>query len=244
MFFNPPEIFTHSWDNPIMPQTILIVDDEKRMVSLLKSYLEQEGYRAAAAYNGREALEVARREDPDLVVLDIMMPEMNGYEFMRARRAESNTPIIMLTAKVEDEDKIIGLELGADDYITKPFKPRELMARIRNILRRAGKNEAKGKSLKALDITLDRGTREVIAGGRSVDLTPSEFDLLAALMTSPGRVYSRLDLLDVIQGVRYEGYERTIDTHVKNLRAKIEEDPRKPARIETVYGVGYRLRRS
>ena len=226
-----------------MPQTILIVDDERRMVSLLQSYLEQEGYRVLTAYNGREALEVARRENPDLVVLDIMMPEMNGYEFMSARRAESDTPIIMLTAKVEDEDKIIGLELGADDYVTKPFKPRELMARVRNVLRRAGKNEAKGQTLKVLDITLNRETREVNIGDRHTDLTPSEFDLLAALMTTPGKVFSRLDLLDVIQGVRYEGYERTIDTHIKNLRVKIEDDPRKPSHIETVYGVGYRLKK-
>lgn len=226
-----------------MPQTILIVDDERRMVSLLQSYLEQEGYHVLTAYNGREALEVARRENPDLVVLDIMMPEMNGYEFMNARRAESDTPIIMLTAKVEDEDKIIGLELGADDYVTKPFKPRELMARVRNVLRRAGKNEAKGQTLKVLDITLNRETREVSIGDRHADLTPSEFDLLAALMTAPGKVFSRLDLLDVIQGVRYEGYERTIDTHVKNLRVKVEDDPRKPSHIETVYGVGYRLRK-
>ena len=226
-----------------MPQTILIVDDERRMVSLLQSYLEQEGYRVLTAYNGREALEVARRENPDLVVLDIMMPEMNGYEFMGARRAESDTPIIMLTAKVEDEDKIIGLELGADDYVTKPFKPRELMARVRNVLRRAGKNEAKGQTLKVLDITLNRETREVNIGNRHTDLTPSEFDLLAALMTTPGKVFSRLDLLDVIQGVRYEDYERTIDTHIKNLRVKIEDDPRKPSHIETVYGVGYRLKK-
>lgn len=227
-----------------MPQTILIVDDERRMVSLLQSYLEQEGYRVVTAYNGREALEAARKENPDLVVLDIMMPEMNGYEFMNARRAESDTPIIMLTAKVEDDDKVIGLELGADDYVTKPFKPRELMARVRNVLRRAGKNEPKGQTLKVLDIILNRETREVTIGNRSADLTPSEFDLLAALMTNPGKVFSRLDLLDVIQGVRYEGYERTIDTHVKNLRAKVEDDPRKPAHIETVYGVGYRLRKS
>lgn len=227
-----------------MPQTILIVDDERRMVSLLKSYLEQEGYRVVTTYNGREALEAARKENPDLVVLDIMMPEMNGYEFMNARRAESNTPIIMLTAKVEDDDKIVGLELGADDYVTKPFKPRELMARVRNVLRRAGKNEPKGKSLKVLDISLDHESREVLIGERSADLTPSEFDLLAALMTTPGKVFSRLDLLDVIQGVRYEGYERTIDTHIKNLRAKVEEDPRKPSHIETVYGVGYRLRKA
>jgi DNA-binding response OmpR family regulator len=227
-----------------MPQTILIVDDEKRLVSLVQSYLAQEGYRALAAYNGKDALVVAEKENPDLIILDIMMPEMNGYEFMRAHRAEKDTPIIMLTAKVEDDDKIIGLELGADDYVTKPFKPRELMARVRNVLRRAGKNEPKGKTLKVSDITLDRDNREVFAGARSVDLTPSEFDLLAALMGAPGRVFSRLDLLDVIQGVRYEGYERTIDTHIKNLRAKIEADPRKPHYIETVYGVGYRLRKA
>ena len=226
-----------------MPQTILIVDDEKRLVSLVQSYLAQEGYRAVTAYNGKDALVVAEKENPDLIILDIMMPEMNGYEFMREHRAERDTPIIMLTAKVEDEDKIIGLELGADDYVTKPFKPRELMARVRNVLRRAGKNEPKGQALKVLDISLDRDTREVKVDGRSIDLTPSEFDLLTALMTSPGKVFSRLDLLDVIQGVRYEGYERTIDTHVKNLRAKVEENPRKPNRIETVYGVGYRLKK-
>ncbi|HQV64238.1 MAG TPA: response regulator transcription factor [Anaerolineales bacterium] len=224
-----------------MPQTILIVDDEKRLVSLVQSYLAQEGYRVVAAYNGKDALPLAQKEKPDLIILDIMMPEMNGYDFMRAHRAESDTPIIMLTAKVEDDDKIIGLELGADDYVTKPFKPRELMARVRNVLRRAGKSEATGKTLRVLDIMLDRDSREVQVANRSVDLTPSEFDLLAALMSTPGRVYSRLDLLDVIQGVRYEGYERTIDTHIKNLRAKIEADPRKPHYIETMYGVGYRL---
>ncbi len=227
-----------------MPQTILIVDDEKRLVSLVQSYLAQEGYRAVTAYNGKDALAVAEKEDPDLIILDIMMPEMNGYEFMRSHRAKKDTPIIMLTAKVEDDDKVIGLELGADDYVTKPFKPRELMARVRNVLRRVGKNEPKGKTLKVSDITLDHDSREVFAGERSVDLTPSEFDLLAALMGAPGRVFSRLDLLDVIQGVRYEGYERTIDTHIKNLRSKIEADPRKPQYIETVYGVGYRLRKA
>jgi DNA-binding response OmpR family regulator len=224
-----------------MPQTILIVDDEKRLVSLVESYLAQEGYRVVTAYNGREALAVASKEKPDLIVLDVMMPEMNGYDFMRAHRSQNDTPIIMLTAKVEDDDKILGLELGADDYVVKPFKPRELMARVRNVLRRAGKTSPIGKTLKVADIILDRDSREVLVGERSVDLTPSEFDLLAALMTTPGRVFSRLDLLDVIQGVRYEGYERTIDTHVKNLRAKLEDDPRKPRHIETVYGVGYRL---
>jgi DNA-binding response OmpR family regulator len=224
-----------------MPQTILIVDDEKRLVSLVESYLTQEGYRVSTAYNGREALTVAQKEKPDLIILDIMMPEMNGYDFMRIHRTKHDTPIIMLTAKVEDDDKIIGLELGADDYVVKPFKPRELMARVRNVLRRAGKSEPVGKTLKVTDIILDRDSREVMVGERNIDLTPSEFDLLAAIMASPGRVFSRLDLLDVIQGVRYEGYERTIDTHVKNLRAKLEDDPRNPRHIETVYGVGYRL---
>jgi DNA-binding response OmpR family regulator len=171
------------------------------------------------------------------------MPEMNGYDFMRIHRADHDTPIIMLTAKVEDDDKVIGLELGADDYVTKPFKPRELMARVRNVLRRAGKDGTKAKTLRVSEITLDRESREVQVAERFVDLTPSEFDLLATLMSAPGRVFSRLDLLDVIQGVRYEGYERTIDTHIKNLRSKIETDPRKPRYIETVYGVGYRINR-
>ena len=224
-----------------MSQTVMIVDDEKRLVSLVESYLTQEGYRVVTAYNGSDALPIAKQEKPDIIILDIMMPEMNGYDFMRAHRAERDTPIIMLTAKVDDDEKVIGLELGADDYITKPFKPRELMARVRSVLRRAGKNEPVGKILRAADISLDRDSREVRVGTKSVNLTPSEFDLLAALMSSPGRVFSRLDLLDVIQGVRYEGYERTIDTHVKNLRSKIEPNPRKPKYIETMYGVGYRF---
>jgi DNA-binding response OmpR family regulator len=226
-----------------MSKTIMVVDDEKRLVALVESYLTQEGYRVVSAHNGREALPIASREKPDLIILDIMMPEMDGYGFMREHRREQDTPIILLTARVDDEERVIGLELGADDYITKPFRPRELVARVRAVLRRAGKTEPQAKVLHVTDITLDRDTRMVTVAGRSVDLTPSEFDLLAALMTSPGRVFSRLDLLDVIQGVRYEGYERTIDTHIKNLRAKIEPDPRDPKYIETVYGVGYRFAR-
>jgi len=226
-----------------MSKTIMIVDDEKRLVSLVESYLAQEGYRVLSASNGLEALPIASREKPDLIILDIMMPKMDGYDFMREHRKELDTPIILLTARVDDDERVIGLELGADDYVTKPFRPRELVARVRAVLRRAGKSEPKGKILQVADITLDRDTRLVTAAGRSVDLTPSEFDLLTALMTIPGRVYSRLDLLDVIQGVRYEGYERTIDTHIKNLRAKIEPEPRTPQYVETVYGVGYRFRR-
>lgn len=226
-----------------MSQTILVVDDEKRLVSLVKSYLEQEGYRVVTAYNGREALDVAAGEEPALIVLDVMMPKMDGYAFMREHRSQHNTPIILLTARVDDEEKVIGLELGADDYITKPFRPRELVARVRAVLRRAGQNTPRGERLEAADISLDRSTRIVQVGGNQVDLTPSEFDLLAALMSAPGRVYSRLDLLDIIQGVRYDGYQRTIDIHIKNLRAKIEPDSRKPRYIQTVYGVGYRFAR-
>jgi DNA-binding response OmpR family regulator len=226
-----------------MAKTIMVVDDEKRLVSLVESYLTQEGYRVVTAYNGRDALNIARRENPDLIILDVMMPEMDGYEFIRQHRAEHNTPIILLTARVDDEEKVIGLEVGADDYMTKPFRPRELVARVRAVLRRAGDSQPKAKLLKAADILVDRDSRAVSVAGQYVDLTPSEFDILTALMSSPGRVYSRLDLLDIIQGVRYEGYERTIDTHVKNLRGKIEPDPRSPKYIETVYGVGYRFRR-
>jgi len=224
-------------------KTILIVDDEKRLVSLVQSYLTREGYHVVTAYNGKDALPIAQKEKPDLIILDIMMPEMNGYDFMRAHRSKHDTPIIMLTAKVEDDDKVIGLELGADDYVTKPFKPRELMARVRNVLRRAGKTEYTGETLRVSDITLDRNSHKVQVAGRFTDFTPSEFDILAVLMASPGRVFSRLDLLDAIQGVRYEGYERTIDTHIKNLRSKMEKDPRKSRYIETVYGVGYRMRK-
>lgn len=221
----------------------MVVDDEKRLVSLVESYLTQEGYRIVSAYNGREALTVAQKEKPDLIVLDVMMPEMDGYEFMRQHRAETNTPIIMLTARVDDDEKVIGLEVGADDYMTKPFRPRELVARVRALLRRAGEQEPTAKVIKAAGIVLDRESRTVNVASKSVDLTPSEFDILTALMSSPGRVYSRLDLLDIIQGIRYEGYERTIDTHVKNLRGKIEKNPRSPKYIETVYGVGYRFKR-
>ena len=226
-----------------MTKTIMVVDDEKRLVSLVESYLNQSGYHVVTASNGREALVVADRENPDLIILDLMMPEMDGHEFIEEYRREHNTPIILLTARVEEEEQVIGLELGADDYVTKPFRPRELMARVRAVLRRSGQTEPAAKVLKASGLTLDRESRSVKVDQRYVDLTPSEFDLLAALMAAPGRVFSRLDLLDIIQGIRYEGYQRTIDLHIKNLRAKIERDPRTPHYIETVYGVGYRFAR-
>jgi len=224
-----------------MTQTILVVDDEKKLRDLIRVYLEQEGYRVVEAGNGREALYVARYEKPDLIILDLMMPEMGGYDFMRAFSKEAQTPVIMLTAKVEDQDKILGLELGADDYITKPFNVRELIARVRAVLRRLQKSTIESEVLRAADIVLDRSGRMVMVGARAVDLTPSEFAILATLMAAPGQVFSRLDLLDRVSGEAYEGYERTIDVHIRNLRTKIEPDPRNPHYIDTVYGMGYRF---
>ncbi|MCA9921841.1 MAG: response regulator transcription factor, partial [Anaerolineales bacterium] len=176
-----------------------------------------------------------------LILLDIMMPEMDGHEFMRLHQREAETPIILLTAKVEEDDKIIGLEMGADDYITKPFSPRELIARVRALLRRTGKDAPIGQVLRVGELMLDQESFIVKVQEQRIDLTRSEFDLLAALMSMPGRAFSRLDLLDRVQGTVFDGYERTIDVHIKNLRGKIEENPRKPRYIETVYGVGYRL---
>lgn len=224
-----------------MAQTILIVDDEARMRAMIRVYLEQEGYRVVEAGHGREALYIARCEKPDLIILDLMMPEMGGYEFMRAHSREAETPIIVLTARVEDDDKILGLELGADDYITKPFNVRELIARVRAVLRRMQKAAAEPDLLRVADIVLDRAGHRVTVGTQDVALTPSEFELLAILMAAPGRVFSRLDLLDRMSGATYEGYERTIDVHIRNLRTKIEPDPKQPKYIETVYGMGYRF---
>jgi DNA-binding response OmpR family regulator len=224
-----------------MAKKILIVDDEKRILSLLKSYLEQQGFQVTTALNGKEAIFIARQEKPDLIILDIMMPEVDGYEYMRQHRKERETPIILLTAKVDEDDKVIGLELGADDYVTKPFSPRELTSRIRAVLRRTGQSLPQAEILRHGGITLDRDSHIVSMNESPVDLTPSEFDLLAVLMSAPGRTFTRLDLLDQIQDTAFAGYERTIDVHIKNLRAKIEDNPRQPSYIETVYGVGYRF---
>lgn len=224
-----------------MTKKILVVDDKQELRALLKSYLSEEGFEVVSAGDGKEALFVARYEKPDLIILDIMMPEMGGYEFMRIYTREADTPIIVLTAKLDENDKVLGLELGADDYVTKPFSPRELTARVRAVLRRLEKGSSEPDVLRAADIELDRAGRTVTVGGRFVDLTPSEFEILAILMATPGRAYSRLELLDRLQGAAFEGYERTIDVHVRNLRAKIEPEPAKPKYIETVYGVGYRF---
>jgi DNA-binding response OmpR family regulator len=224
-----------------MTKKILVVDDEERMRSLLNAYLSHEGFTVLTAVDGHDALHQMRRETPDLIVLDLMMPGMDGYEFMRRMRAERDIPVIMLTARVDEADSILGLELGADDYVHKPFSPRVLVARIRAVLRRVGMSVPRGELIQAADVRLDRGTRQVLVGQRDVRLTPSEFDLLAAMMESPGRVYSRAELLERVQGVAYEGYERTIDVHIRNLRSKIEPESSAPRYIETVYGVGYRF---
>jgi DNA-binding response OmpR family regulator len=224
-----------------MTKKILVVDDKPELRTLLKAYLTQEGFDVCLANDGQQALFVARHEKPDLVLLDLMMPEMGGYDFMRAYRREAETPVIILTAKLEENDKVLGLELGADDYVTKPFSPRELTARVRAVLRRMEKQGSPADILRAGDITLDLAGRSTQVAGQPVDLTPSEFDLLAALMGTPGRVFSRLELLDRLQGTAYEGYERTIDVHIRNLRTKVEPDPANPRFIETVYGSGYRF---
>jgi DNA-binding response OmpR family regulator len=222
-------------------KTILIVDDKLSAQRLIADYLTANGYRTVMASNGREALIVARNEKPDLVLLDIMMPEMDGYEFMWRFRKERSTPVIMLTAKLEETDKVVGLELGADDFVTKPFGMAELVARIRAVLRRASAEVPAPEILRVGDVVLDMGSHRVTVEEHDVDLTPSEFDLLAILMASPGQVFSRASLLERIRGNAFENVERTVDVHIRNLRAKLEPDPARPQYIVTVFGVGYRF---
>jgi two-component system alkaline phosphatase synthesis response regulator PhoP len=222
-------------------KTILVADDKANIRSLVRDYLEAEGFRVVIAANGREALYAARAEKPDLILLDIMMPEMSGYDFIKAYRKESETPIILLTAKLDETDKVLGLELGADDYVTKPFGMKELVARINAVLRRAGISTAESEILSIGGIRLDKEARTVKSFGRPASLTPSEFDLLYALMSAPGKVFARSDLLLKLQGTTFEGIERTIDVHVRNLRTKIEPNPSEPIYIKTVFGVGYKF---
>jgi DNA-binding response OmpR family regulator len=225
-----------------MTKTILVADDQRNLRQMMKNYLEPEGFRVVEAANGREALFMARQEKPDLILLDLMMPELDGYEFMRIYSREADIPIIMLTAKIEENDRVLGLELGADDYVTKPFSMRELTARVRSVLRRSSKLPLESDIVRAADIIVDRAGHLVYIGENQVDLTPSEFDLLVLLISSPGRAYSRTELLERLQqGLIVEGIERTIDVHIRNLRTKIEVDPANPRYIETVYGIGYRF---
>ncbi len=223
-------------------KTILIVDDKMSAQRLVSDYLSANNYRTVTANNGRDALFVARQEKPDLILLDIMMPEMDGFEFVRRYRQEHQTPIIMLTAKVDETDKVIGLELGADDYVTKPFGMAELLARVRAVLRRVNDSANVEKdNLQVGDVVLDKTTRVVTTGDRKIDLTPSEFDLLSIFLLNPGKVFSRVDLLDALKGNSFENVQRTVDVHIRNLRSKIEPDPANPHYILTVFGVGYRF---
>ncbi len=221
-------------------EKILVVDDEVKIVRVVRAYLEREGYRVLEAHDGKEALEVARREKPELVVLDLMLPEISGWDVCRTLRQETSIPILMLTARDDDTDKIVGLELGADDYVTKPFNPKELVARVRAILRRVGRQPV-GETILSGDLRIDLQKREVLVGSKEVHLTPTEFDLLKVMAEHPGRVFTRAQLLDTAAGVSFEGYDRAVDSHIKNLRQKIEADPRKPRYVLTVFGVGYKF---
>lgn len=224
-----------------MTKTIMVVDDKAGVTRLMQDYLSEQGFRVVVANNGREALFVARYEKPDLVLLDVMMPEMDGFEFMRYFRKDNDTPVIMVTAKVEETDKVVGLELGADDYVTKPFGMSELLARIRAMMRRLERKTTSSDVLRAGDMVLDKAAHMVTVGTRKIQLTPSEFDLLAILMASVGRAFSRADLLEHLNGNLFENVERTIDTHIRNIRSKIELDSANPHYIQTVFGVGYRF---
>jgi two-component system OmpR family response regulator len=220
---------------------ILVVDDEKKIVEIIKAYLERESYQVIAAYNGREALDMAQKQHPDLIILDLMLPEISGWDVCRSIRKESEVPIIMLTARDEVTDKIVGLEMGADDYVTKPFDPKELISRVRAILRRVAPSSSTKGIIKLTDLSIDTEKRQVRRKDIVIDLTPNEFELLRVMSENPGRVFSRMQLLDQVQGDAYEGYERTIDSHIKNLRKKIEPDPEHPRYVITVYGVGYKM---
>jgi two-component system alkaline phosphatase synthesis response regulator PhoP len=224
-----------------MNETILVIDDEPKIVKQARDYLEKGGFRVFAAGDGTTGLAIARHEWPDLVVLDLNLPGLDGLDVCRALRRESAVPIIMLTARVEETDRLIGLELGADDYITKPFSPRELVARVRAVLRRVQGGVRQPGRIRAGDLEIDLHGHRVTRAGEPVRLTRSEFNLLAVLAQHPGQTFTRAQLLDRLHGVAYEGFDRSIDAHVKNLRRKLEPDPVEPSYVLTVYGVGYRF---
>ena len=224
--------------------TVLVVDDEPKIVQIARDYLEHANYAVLTAGDGSAALDLIARRRPDLIVLDLGLPGVDGLEVTRRIRQAGDLPIIMLTARDDETDRLIGLELGADDYLTKPFSPRELVARVRAVLRRsvaASGSPPPGAILRAADVTVDQGRMRVEARGRAIDLTPTEFQLLVELIRRPGQIRTRSQLLDAVHGVAFESYERAIDTHIKNLRRKLEPDPRLPRYVLTVHGVGYRF---
>ena len=222
--------------------SILVVDDDRKTVDLIRLYLEKDGYRVLVAYDGRRAIDIARDRRPGLIILDLMLPKVDGLDVCRELRAETNVPIIMLTAKTTEDDKLVGLDLGADDYVTKPFSPRELVARVRAVLRRGMAEEMSGpEQILSGDLEVDFVRHEARVEGAPVHLTPKEFTLLEIMIKQPGRVFSRLELLELAFGFDYQGFERTVDVHVMNLRKKIESDPTQPRYVQTVYGVGYKF---
>ena len=225
-----------------MARNILVVEDDRNISDLIRMYLEKEGFEVRSAYDGGKAIEEYDKQAPDMVLLDIMLPVVDGWGVCAHIREKGKTPIIMLTAKGEVEDRIIGLELGADDYLIKPFSPRELVARVRALLRRVhSESEPQREVLEFGELTIDISGHKILVSGEEVDLTASEFKLLTTLCRYPGRVYSRMELVEKVLGYDFEGYERTIDSHVKNLRAKIGDNPRNPKWLHTVHGVGYRF---
>jgi len=222
-------------------QTVLIVEDERRIAEIAHDFLAQAGFRVSMARTGPDAIQVCLASRPDLVVLDLGLPGLDGLDVTRALRRTSQVPIIMLTARVEESDRLLGLELGADDYITKPFSPRELVARVRAVLRRTGAPGRGDQVRQAGDLLIDRSRMQVSVGGRPIELTATEFQVLSALADQPGRVYTRTQLLEMVRGLDADAFDRVIDAHVKNIRRKLEPDPRQPRYVLTVHGVGYKL---
>jgi len=220
---------------------VLVVDDEPKITQLVRDYLERGGFAVTTASDGTSALALARSERPDLVILDLGLPDKDGLDVTRALRRDSSIPLIVLTARAEESDRLVGLELGADDYVTKPFSPKELVARVRAVLRRAAAYPADDELIRVADVVLDVPRRRVTIAAEAVELTATEFELLTTLARHPGRVFTRAQLLDAVRGVAFESYERAIDAHVKNIRRKIEPDPRRPRYLLTAYGVGYRF---
>lgn len=224
-----------------MTQKILVVDDEPQIVKVLKAYLEKEGYDVVTASDGKVALDTFDREKPGFVILDLNLPSMDGLDICKEIRITSDVPILMLTARVEESDKLIGLEFGADDYVLKPFSPREVVARVRTILRRANPSIKTGEVVQIGELTINVDLHKVTLHDKTIDLTPTEFEILLTLARNPKRVFSRLQIMEQAQGDAFEGYERTIDAHIKNLRNKLEPNPKKPVFIQTVFGLGYKL---
>jgi DNA-binding response OmpR family regulator len=221
--------------------SVLIVDDDAKLVQLLKTYFDKEGFITYTANDGLVALQEVRQRKPDIMILDLMLPGMDGWDVCRKIRRDNDLPIIMLTARDEESDRLVGLEIGADDYVSKPFSPKEVVARAKVILRRTHREVVQQKLIKAGGLTIDLERHQVLDGNQLVDLTPTEFKLLEVLASNTGKVFSRLQIVEQTQGYTFEGYERTIDAHIKNLRRKLENNPKDPKYILTVYGIGYKF---